>query len=125
MLVFRYRAVTVGHYRDAIGAVLVWDVTDLQSFNNLDYWLEELRSAVAKNCIIALLPNKVDLVQNHDLKRQVMEEQIRDYARVNDLLYLGECSAKDDINVSTALDNMIRQIWEKVIVKHDNGIEYD
>ena len=110
---YRYRAVTVGHYRDALGAVLVCDVTDLQSFNNLDYWLEELRNSVDKDCTIALLPNKVDLVQNQNY-RQVMEEQIRDYARVNDLLYLGECSAKDDINVSTALDNMIRQIWEKV-----------
>mmetsp|Transcript_10823 Transcript_10823/g.9552 ORF Transcript_10823/g.9552 Transcript_10823/m.9552 type:complete len:80 (+) Transcript_10823:242-481(+) len=44
----RYRAVTVGHYREAVGAVLVFDITELQSFNNLDFWLEDLRNAAAK-----------------------------------------------------------------------------
>ena len=43
----RYRAITVGHYRDALGAILVFDVTDQASFNNLDYWLDELRNIVS------------------------------------------------------------------------------
>lgn len=45
----RYRAITVGHYREAVGAILVCDVTDLTSFNHLDYWLEELRTAVSED----------------------------------------------------------------------------
>lgn len=57
------------------------------------------------------MPNKVDLVFDKKEKRQVTEEQIKDYARVNDLLYLGECSAKNDINVSTTLDALIKQIY--------------
>jgi small GTP-binding protein len=107
----RYRAITVGHYRDALGAILVFDVTDLSSFHNLDYWLEELRKHVSPRCVIVLMPNKVDLVDDSGDKRQVFDDQIKDYARVNDLVYLGECSAKNDINVMTTLDYLIKQIY--------------
>ena len=108
----RYRAVTVGHYRDAVGAVLVFDITELQSFNNLDFWLEDLRKSTTKDCLIVIMPNKIDLVSGSQFKREVSEEQIIDYARINNLIYLGECSAKDDINVSFTLDSLIKQIKE-------------
>ena len=45
----RYKSVTVGHYRDASGAILVCDVTSLESFNNLDIWLEEIRNHASSN----------------------------------------------------------------------------
>lgn len=109
----RYRAITVGHYREAVGAILVCDVTDLSSFNNLDYWLEELRTAVDDDCVIAIMPNKVDIVVKDPKLRQVTEEQIKDYARVNDLIYLGDCSAKDDINVTNTVDTLVKQIYFK------------
>ena len=35
----RYRSITTGHYRQAVGALLVYDITDRDSFNQLDYWL--------------------------------------------------------------------------------------
>jgi len=60
--------------------------------------------------VIAILPNKVDIINDDKQKRQVTEEQIRDYARINSLLYLGEWSAKDDINVTDTLDNLIKMI---------------
>lgn len=101
----RYRAITVGHYRDALGAILVFDVTDQSSFHNLDYWLEELRKYVSPKCVIVLMPNKVDLVKDSEDKRQVFDDQIKDYARVNDLVYLGECSAENDINIMATLDH--------------------
>ena len=35
----RYRCITTGHYRQAVGALLVFDITERDTFNNLDYWL--------------------------------------------------------------------------------------
>ena len=35
----RYRSITTGHYRQAVGAVLVFDLTERETFNQLDYWL--------------------------------------------------------------------------------------
>ncbi|CAI2378461.1 unnamed protein product [Moneuplotes crassus] len=108
----RYRAVTVGHYRDSMGAVLVFDITDLKSFESLDFWLKDLQKSVHKECVVALLPNKVDLLQN-DCKREVSEEEIIKFAKANQLLYLGECSAKDDINIKETLDQLVYEIKEK------------
>ena len=39
----RYRSITTGHYRAAVGALLVFDLTDRDSFNQCDFWLENLR----------------------------------------------------------------------------------
>ena len=36
----RYRSVSIGHYREAIGALLVFDVTNKETFDNLGYWLK-------------------------------------------------------------------------------------
>ena len=91
---------------------MVFDITELQSFNNLDFWLEDLRKSTTKDCLIVIMPNKIDLVSGSQFKREVSEEQIIDYARINNLIYLGECSAKDDINVSFTLDSLIKQIKE-------------
>ena len=35
----RYRSITTGHYRQAVGALLVMDITERESFDNLDFWL--------------------------------------------------------------------------------------
>ncbi|CAI2378164.1 unnamed protein product [Moneuplotes crassus] len=109
----RYRAVTVGHYRDSLGAVLVFDITDANTFESLDFWLKDLKRSVRKECVMALLPNKIDLISGNSEKRQVSEEQIVEFAKKNGLLYLGECSAKDDINVTETLDQLVFEIKEK------------
>ena len=39
----RYRAITKGHYRKAVGALLIYDISNHESFTNLEYWVEQLR----------------------------------------------------------------------------------
>ena len=67
----RYRSITIGHYRCALGAVIVYDVTSEESFKNLDYWLKQVRENADENCLILVLPNKVDLLSERPEKRQV------------------------------------------------------
>ena len=55
----RYRAMTTNHYRSAVGALLVYDISNEESFNNLGYWLEELRKNLDPSALIALCANKV------------------------------------------------------------------
>ena len=57
----RYRCITTGHYRQAVGALLVFDVTERDSFTNLDYWLQQLRDNSNEKVQICLMANKVDL----------------------------------------------------------------
>ena len=51
----RYRSITVGHYRSAVGALLVFDLTDRESFDNLPYWLNCLREHSDENLVVALI----------------------------------------------------------------------
>jgi GTPase SAR1 family protein len=70
----KYRAITTGHYRGAIGAVLVYDVSNEESFFNLGYWLENLRETADEHIVIALMPNKCDIMFRRPEDREVMKE---------------------------------------------------
>ncbi len=58
----KYRAITTGHYRNAVGALLVYDISNEESFYNLTYWLENLRENADEHIIIALIANKCDIM---------------------------------------------------------------
>ena len=58
----KFRSMTTNHYRNAVGALLVYDISNEQSFNNLHYWLTELRKNLDPSAVIALCANKVDIM---------------------------------------------------------------
>ena len=60
----RYRSIVIGHYRSAVGALLIFDLTDRESFDCIDHWLKELRENCDENCEIALVANKIDLIND-------------------------------------------------------------
>ncbi len=51
----RYRSITTGHYRSAVGALLVFDLTDRESFDQLSYWLNCLVEHADENLVVALV----------------------------------------------------------------------
>ncbi|KAL2333300.1 hypothetical protein Fmac_014513 [Flemingia macrophylla] len=61
----RYRAITSAYYRGAVGALLVYDITKRQTFDNVQRWLRELRDHADSNIVIMMAGNKSDL--NHSL----------------------------------------------------------
>lgn len=58
------------------GALLVYDITDLESFNKVKTWVKELRKIVGNDIVIAIAGNKIDLEKN----RHVVEREAREYA---------------------------------------------
>ena len=58
----KYRAITVAHYRKALGCLIVYDVTNRKSFTNVKFWLQSLMDSAEKDISIMLVGNKVDLV---------------------------------------------------------------
>ena len=60
----RYRAITSAHYRRAVGALLVYDITNEKSFIATKRWMEELRDHAEPDIVIMLVGNKVDLADN-------------------------------------------------------------
>ena len=58
--------ITTTHYRFAVGAFLVYDVSNYNTFVNLRDWLNKIREYSDNNVIIALVANKADLVDEDD-----------------------------------------------------------
>ncbi len=59
------------HYRRAVGALVVYDVTKLDTFRNAQKWMEELRASAEPECVIYLVGNQVDRVEMNSDLRQV------------------------------------------------------
>ena len=106
----KYRSITTSHYRKAVGALLVYDITSESSFKSLPYWLDNLREHGDENMIVALIANKCDIIFTDPSKRQVLKDSGHRYARENNLLFMDEMSALADINVGEQIDQLIESI---------------
>ncbi|MES1909092.1 MAG: hypothetical protein MHM6MM_001897 [Cercozoa sp. M6MM] len=73
----RFQALGPIYYRDALGALLVFDVTDRGSFNRVAHWCTELRKIVGDEIAIVIAENKIDLHKN----RQVSEDEAGEFAK--------------------------------------------
>ena len=60
----RFHALGPIYYRDADGALLVYDITDAESFNRIKKWVKELRKIVGSDISLSIAGNKVDLEKN-------------------------------------------------------------
>jgi len=96
----RYRALTPMYYRNADAAVLVYDITDAESFTALQSWYQELHKNVP-NCVILLAGNKMDL--GHD--RKVTKETAQQFANEK------ECSL---IEVSSKTGDYVDDLFTKL-----------
>lgn len=102
----RYRTLTSSYYRGAQGVVLVYDVTDRESFESLSSWLKELamfQGDVPPVCL--LVGNKVDL----EHQRVVSTEEGSAFAQARGSLFV-ECSAKAGRGVDRAFDELVRAV---------------
>lgn len=63
----RFHALGPIYYRDAAGALLVYDITDAESFNKVKNWVKELRKIVGNDIIIVIAGNKIDLEKNRNV----------------------------------------------------------
>jgi len=66
----RFHALGPIYYRDADGALLVYDITDEQSFKKVKTWVRELRKIVGNDIVIAVAGNKIDLEKNRHVNEQ-------------------------------------------------------
>mmetsp|Transcript_9657 Transcript_9657/g.9444 ORF Transcript_9657/g.9444 Transcript_9657/m.9444 type:complete len:206 (+) Transcript_9657:255-872(+) len=72
----RFHSLGPIYYRDANAALLVYDITDMESFNKVRKWVKELRSIIGNDILIAIAGNKFDL----ERQRGVSDEDATTYA---------------------------------------------
>lgn len=83
------------YYRGAAGAIVVYDICDADTYSGARTYIEELQRQGSPDVVIALVGNKLDL----ESKREVWENDVREYATQNNLIFF-ECSAKTGQNVA-------------------------
>ena len=80
----RYRRVTKLFYKDANAALLVYDISNKYTFEELqNYWIDQVRDSAPKDIILAIVANKSDLIESE----QVDEAMAREFAKDNGALF--------------------------------------
>eukprot|EP00435_Cladocopium_sp_Y103_P039650 s1976_g10.t1 len=105
----RYRSVTRSYYRGAAGALIVYDITNRDSYNHLVNWLADARTLARADISIITVGNKVDLKE----KREVTFLEASRCAQENDILFL-ETSALTGEGVEDVFIKVARMILNKI-----------
>ncbi|KAI0962916.1 GTPase Ypt2, variant 2 [Taiwanofungus camphoratus] len=106
----RFRTITTAYYRGAMGILLVYDVTDERSFNNIRTWHANIEQHASEGVNKILIGNKSDWTD----KRAVTEEQGRELANELGIKFM-ETSAKINEGVEEAFFTLARDIKARLI----------
>ncbi|CAF3742287.1 unnamed protein product [Rotaria sordida] len=106
----RYHSLPQMYYRGPQAALVVYDITNFDSFLEAKKWIRELRQINTNEMVIGLAGNKVDLVTEN--KRQVDTREVVEYADENRLIFM-EISAKQGDNVTEIFINIAKQVVVK------------
>lgn len=103
----RFRSINKNFYRDAIAALICFDLTSYDSFKALDSWHKEFITEAAPNPILILVGTKNDLSDDF----QIEDEEIENYASKNGFKYFSTSSKTGD-GVQPMLDCLIQMLPE-------------
>lgn len=101
----RYRPILASCYRGALGVIIVFDVTNKMSFNNIKQWIDEVDEfATESNLPRILVGNKADLTDRREVEFETAEE----FARQNSIPYI-ETSVIGKSNIKEAFLELVRR----------------
>lgn len=104
----RFRAIAETFYRQSDAAVVVFDLSDRDSFEKVAYWLESIRGNGNGDCLVCLLGNKSDLAREVGVSL-VPQEQIDALAQSAGVQYFA-VSAKTNANIYNAFHFLATQL---------------
>ena len=113
----RYRNIASNYIKKADGILLVYNITDKDTFEGVKVWIKSIKEESGDSRPIILLGNKSDLNDKRMIKKEVGE----DFAE-NEGIKFYETSCKTGENVEKAINDLVKQIYEK---SHSNPNEKD
>lgn len=110
----RFRSMTNLYYRDAQVAILTYDITNENSFNSIEFWINELRYKVEnENMLLCLAGNKCDVSAN---ERKIPTVKGKNFAQENNMLFY-ETSAKNGDGIKDLFYTIASKIYEMTKTK--------
>jgi len=122
----RFRTITVSYFKGAHGVILVYDVTDRDTFENIRHWLAQIKKHADRNVCVLLIGNKSDKSQLRMVSREEGEALAKDIG-----VQFYETSAKGNINVEESFmsiakntkRNMDNETKKVVKLEENRGVQ--
>jgi Ras-related protein Rab-7A len=118
----KYHSMGQSFYRGSETCILVFDITDNDSFKNVETWraefLNQLSPKNPNEFPLILIGNKCDMKQDS----QVSDEAIQNYCKEHNDLPFFMCSAKDNINLEEAFNKVVDMALENIKKKEDDFV---
>ncbi|KAJ3434058.1 ras-related protein rab-32 [Anaeramoeba flamelloides] len=115
----RYGNMTRVFYKEAMGALLVFDVTRLNTFDAVKFWKKDIDQKVftdkKKPIPTVLLANKIDLIEQDDENWISFREKMDKYCKEKGFIKWFETSAKEDVNLHSATEFLVKYILKNNI----------
>ncbi|XP_012138893.1 RAS oncogene family member Rab3 isoform X1 [Megachile rotundata] len=111
----RYRTITTAYYRGAMGFILMYDITNEESFNSVQDWVTQIKTYSCDNAQVILVGNKCDM----DEERVISFERGKQLADQLGVQFF-ETSAKENINIKTVFEQLVDIICDKMSESLDN-----
>ncbi|XP_046561316.1 ras-related protein Rab-3 isoform X2 [Haliotis rubra] len=105
----RYRTITTAYYRGAMGFILMYDVTNEESFNAVQDWCTQIKTHAWSNACVLLVGNKCDAEESRVVDSKEGEDLSKDLG-----LEFFETSAKENINVKAVFERLVDIICDKM-----------
>jgi small GTP-binding protein len=103
----RFRSIAKAYFRSAIGVLLVFDLADRRTFDDLNHWLTDIHQLCDPNAVVTLIGNKLDLKN-----RAVTSQEAEAFAQLHQLTYF-ETSALGGDNIDEAFHRTASMILRK------------
>ena len=105
----RYKSITTAYYKGAKGAMIVYDVTNQTSFDNVDKWYNEIKEKASKNINLIVIGNKNDLIDKKIINSESSIEKAKSFG-----IAIMETSALDASNVKEAFYLILKEMYKSV-----------
>ena len=103
----RYRSMTKAYYKGALGALIVYDITKKETFDNIENWIADLRNSADKKATIILVGNKNDLEEERKVSKDIGESKAKEFG----FAFL-ETSALNGSNIELAFQTLIEEVYK-------------
>ena len=114
----RFASITKNYYRGADGALIVYDISNKTTFDNVENWFNEIKNSCKEDAEIILIGNKNDL----ENQRQVSNNMLINLGK-NLGIAVMETSAKDDYNINESFYLLIKEIYRKFVKNNGSSNE--